>query len=106
MLYRKIHKYSKKEYLVELSRSKTKYYIVAIRMNKNQKVQVLEYHRKQGKKLIKAAGGIEALADRVKFVYGSLAINDVNKLLYDTNTGTTNRSMKDLGRINRSYVYS
>ena len=71
-------------------------------MNKNQKVQVQEYHYKQGKKLIKAAGGIEALADRIKFKYGSLAIQDLNKLLYKTTTN--GRSMKDLAQKRKHYA--
>ena len=49
-------------------------------MNKSQKTQVLEYHYKQGKKLIKSAGGIESLADLIKFKYGSMALQDINKV--------------------------
>lgn len=94
MIYRKIHKYGKKEYLIELSKTKLKYYIISIRLNKNQKQQVLEYHYKQGKKLIKSAGGVEALADMIKFRYGSLSVHDLNKLLYQTQDGTE-RSYRD-----------
>ena len=65
-------------------------------MNKDQKTQVLQYHYKQGKKLIKAAGGLEALADRIKFKYGTLSILDLNKLLYQTSKASTN--MKILAR--------
>ena len=89
VIYRKIHKYGKKEYLIEISKTKVKYYIVSIRMNKTQKSQVLEYHYKQGKKLIKSAGGVEKLADSIKFKYGKLALQDLNKLLYkSTENGT------------------
>lgn len=84
MIYRKIHKYGKKEFLIEISKTKIKYFIISIRLNKNQKQQVLEYHYKQGKKLIKSAGGIEALADKIKFKYGSLSVQELNKLLYQT----------------------
>ncbi len=63
-------------------------------MNKNQKTQVQEFHFKQGKKLIKSAGGIEALADRIKFKYGSLTIEDKNKLLYENQNDV--RSMRDI----------
>jgi hypothetical protein len=96
VIYRKIHKYGRKEYLIELSKTKAKYYIISIRMNKDQKTQVLQYHYKQGKKLIKAAGGLEALADRIKFKYGTLSILDLNKLLYQTSKAST--SMKNLAR--------
>jgi hypothetical protein len=96
VIYRKIHKYGKKEYLIEISKTKVKYYIVSIRMNRDQKTQVLEYHYKQGKKLIKAAGGVEALADRIKFKYGSLSIQDLNKLLYKTSE--VHSSMRNLAR--------
>lgn len=74
-------------------------------MNKNQKTQVLEYHYKQGKKLIKASGGIEALADKIKFKYGSLSIQDLNKLLYDTQ-GNANGSMKDIAQKKHPRVQS
>jgi hypothetical protein len=96
VIYRKIHKYGRKEYLIEISKTKAKYYIISIRMNKDQKTQVLQYHYKQGKKLIKAAGGLEALADRIKFKYGTLSIIDLNKLLYQTSKAST--SMKNLAR--------
>jgi hypothetical protein len=96
VIYRKIHKYGRKEYLIEISKTKAKYYIISIRMNKDQKTQVLQYHYKQGKKLIKAAGGLEALADRIKFKYGTLSIIDLNKLLYQTSKAST--SMKILAR--------
>lgn len=74
-----------KDYLIEISRTKVKYFIISIRMGKSQKTQVLEFYFKQGKKLIKSAGGIEALADRIEFKYGSLSIQDQNKLLYQSN---------------------
>lgn len=74
--------------MIELSKTKLKYYIISIRLNKTQKQQVLEYHYKQGKKLIKWAGGVEALADRIKFRYGSLSVHDLNKLLYQNQDGT------------------
>jgi hypothetical protein len=96
VIYRKIHKYGRKEYLIELSKTKAKYFIISIRMNKDQKTQVLQYHHKQGKKLIKAAGGLEALADRIKFKYGTLSILDLNKLLYQTSKAGS--SMKNLAR--------
>lgn len=95
VIYRKIHRYGKKEYLIEISKTKVKYFILSIRMNKNQKTQVLEFHYKQGKKLIKSAGGVEALADLVRFKYGTLAIQDLNKLLYQTNQNGQ-KSMKEL----------
>lgn len=105
VLYRKIHKYGKKEYLIELSRTKTKYFIVSIRLNKNQKTQVLQYHFKQGKKLIKAAGGIEALADKIQFKYGSLSIQDLNKMLYETQNSKGSPGFDSLG-IKKSRVQS
>jgi len=49
--------------------------------------------------LIKSAGGIEALADRIKFKYGSLMIEDLNKLLYKTTTQS--KSMKDISKKRR-----
>jgi hypothetical protein len=95
VIYRKIHRYGKKEYLIEISKTKVKYFIISIRMNKNQKTQVLEFHYKQGKKLIKSAGGVEALADLIKFKYGTLAIQDLNKLLYQSSQNGQ-KSMKEL----------
>ena len=56
---------------------------------------MLEYHYKQGKKLIKSAGGVEALADKIKFKYGSLLIQDLNKLLYQSNDD--DKSYKNFG---------
>lgn len=53
VIYRKIHKYSKKEYLIEVSKTKTKYFVVSIELNKKQFSQAIELHFKQGKKLIK-----------------------------------------------------
>lgn len=99
VIYRKIHKYGKKEYLVEISKNKIKYFIVSIRMKKDQKTQVLEYHYKQGKRLIKAAGGVDALAEKIKFKYGSLAIQDLNKLLYSTNDNTS--SYKEISSVKK-----
>lgn len=65
-------------------------------MNKNQKTQVQEFFFKQGKKLIKSAGGIEALADRIKFKFGSLTIEDQNKLLYEGKESV--KSMRQLAQ--------
>ena len=42
VLYRKIHRYKKKEFFIEISKSKKKYYIVAVRMNKSQDQQVID----------------------------------------------------------------
>ena len=91
--------------MIEISRTKVKYYIVAIRMSKNQKTQVLEYHYKQGKKLIKSAGGIEALADRIKFKFGTLSILDLNKLLFSTTSGGP-RSTNDLAIRKAARIHS
>lgn len=99
VIYRKIHKYGKKEYLVEISKNKIKYFILSIRLKKDQKTQMLEYHYKQGKRLIKAAGGVDALADKIKFKYGSLAIQDLNKLLYSTNDNTS--SYKEISSVKK-----
>ena len=98
VIYRKIHKYGKKEYLIEISKTKVKYYIVSIRMNKTQKTQVQEYHYNQGKKLIKAAGGIEKLADQIRFKYGSLNLQDLNKLLYKSIDVSNTSSLKGMAR--------
>lgn len=95
VLYRKIHRYGKKEYLIEISRTKVKYYIISIRMGKTQKNQVQEFHYKQGKKMIRAAGGIEAWADRIKFKYGKLDVNEMNKLLHEEPKG---KKLKDVAK--------
>lgn len=42
VLYRKVHKYGKSEHLIEVSKTKFKYYIIAIKLNKHQATQVLE----------------------------------------------------------------
>eukprot|EP00345_Euplotes_harpa_P008773 CAMPEP_0168351668 /NCGR_PEP_ID=MMETSP0213-20121227/22025_1 /TAXON_ID=151035 /ORGANISM="Euplotes harpa, Strain FSP1.4" /LENGTH=178 /DNA_ID=CAMNT_0008362597 /DNA_START=383 /DNA_END=916 /DNA_ORIENTATION=- len=59
VIYRKIHKYDKKEYLIEISKTKTKYFIIAIELNKKQRTQAIEMHAKKCKKLIKVCGGVE-----------------------------------------------
>jgi len=53
IVYRKIHKYDGKNYLIEIGKTKTKYFIVSIELNKKQRTEVLELHAKQAKKLIK-----------------------------------------------------
>ena len=42
IVYRKIHKYAKKDYLIEIGKTKTKYLIVAIELSKKQTTQALE----------------------------------------------------------------
>ena len=48
VIYRKIHKYSKKEYLIEISKTKTKYFISSIELNKKQFSQAIELHTMKG----------------------------------------------------------
>lgn len=53
VIYRKVHKYDKKDYLIEISRTKIKYFIVAISLGKKQSTQILDFNLKKGKRLIK-----------------------------------------------------
>jgi len=61
VLYKKIHQYGKKEYLIELSKSKKKFYFISLRIS-NEKYQKIEVFPKQAQKLIEACGSIAELA--------------------------------------------
>ena len=87
MLYRKIHTAGKKDYVVEISKTKIKYYIVSVRLTRARRVQILEFYSKQAEKLIKACGGIISLARRIEFPFNTLSIRDVNKILHDVKIG-------------------
>ena len=87
MLYRRVHTADRKDYVVEISRNKVKYFVVAVRLTRARRVQIIEYHRKQAEKLIRACGGVLALAQRIEFPYNTLAVKDANKILYDVPVG-------------------
>ena len=77
VLYRKMHSQGRNDYMIEISKTKAKYYIVSVLMNRSRKVQILDFHLKQGKKLIRQCGGITNLADRVEFQHKTLTIRDM-----------------------------
>ena len=87
MLYRKIHTAGKKDYVVEISKTKIKYYIVSVRLTRARRVQILEFYSKQAEKLIKVCGGIVSLARRIEFPFNTLSVRDVNKILHDVRPG-------------------
>ncbi|CAI2368750.1 unnamed protein product [Moneuplotes crassus] len=84
IIYRKIHKYQNKTYLIEIGKTKTKYFIVAIELSKQQKIQAKEIHAKQAKKLIKNCGGIDHFANNIDFKFGKIVIKNMDKLLIQT----------------------
>ena len=53
VLYRKMHSQGRNDYMIEISKTKAKYYVVSVLMNRSRKVQILDFHLKQGKKLIR-----------------------------------------------------
>ena len=93
VIYRKIHRYNKMDYLVEIGKAKTKYFIISIELNKKQRTQVLEVnlyeslslifqlHEKQAKKLIKNSGGIDAFADHLEFKFGKIVFKNMQEML-------------------------
>jgi ribosomal protein L22 len=42
VIYRKTHKFGRKEFVIEISKTKMKYFILAVRANKKQKQQVIQ----------------------------------------------------------------
>ena len=82
-----MHTADKKDYVVEISKNKLKYFIVAVRLTRARRVQILEFHCKQAEKLVRACGGVLALASRIEFPYNTLSVRDVNKILYDVPIG-------------------
>lgn len=53
VIYRKIHRYDRKEFLIEISRTKIKYFIIAVPLTKKQQTQIIDFNFKKGKRLIK-----------------------------------------------------
>ncbi|CAI2363632.1 unnamed protein product [Moneuplotes crassus] len=81
VIYLKPHKLNKKEFLIEISKAKAKYYIVALRINKSQTQQIIEVHSKKAKKMIKNAGGIQGLVQHLGLKFGKVVIENMDRLL-------------------------
>ncbi|CAI2368505.1 unnamed protein product [Moneuplotes crassus] len=81
IIYRKIHKFNKKNFLIEIGKTKVRYFIVVIELSKKQRTQAIELHSKQAKKIITNCGGVEELAKHIEFKFGKIVIKDLNKLL-------------------------
>lgn len=82
VLYKKIHQYGKKEYIIEVSKTKKKFYFISLRMS-NEKYEKIEVFYKQGRKMIQYCGGIPQLAQCIEFKYGKMVIRDMQHMLHD-----------------------
>lgn len=74
--YKSIHQYGKKQYLIEISKTKKKYYIISFRL-KDEKYQKVELFLKQGIKLVEFCGSTAALAERIEFKYNTMIVRDM-----------------------------
>ena len=84
---------SKKEFFIEIFRTKTKFYISAIELSKKTPYMI-ELYINQGKKLLKESDdNFDNLVMRLEFKFGKLTIKDMNKILYEdfTEFATTPR---------------
>uniref|UniRef100_A0A7S3NI68 Uncharacterized protein n=1 Tax=Euplotes harpa TaxID=151035 RepID=A0A7S3NI68_9SPIT len=95
VIYRKIHKYDKKEYLIEISKTKTKYFIIAIELNKKQRTQAIEMHAKKCKKLIKVCGGVDQFANNISFKFGKIIVRNMTELLNQKVEYQTTRNVRN-----------
>ena len=56
--------------------------IVCIRLNKRKRIDVIEIHRKQGKKLIFDCNGVANVHEKLELKYGKVVLKDYNKESY------------------------
>ena len=75
VLYKKIHLYDEKKYLIEISKTKKKFYVLS--MEDDSKLQKLDFYAKQGVKLVSICGSVEELADKIEFRFGTLCIQNL-----------------------------
>ena len=78
--YKSIHIYGKSQYIVEISKSKKKFYIISIRL-KDEKFQKIELFLKQGMKLVEFCGSTAALAERIEFKFKTMVVRDMQYMM-------------------------
>ena len=84
VLHKKLLKDGRREYMIEISKTRSRYYIASVLMTRSRQVQMLDFTLKQAKKLLEECGDVVGLAERVEFQHGELTVRDLQKLLYQT----------------------